>query len=93
MGYEAFKKSAQYINNQSIGKLNPNQRYFLSYGYAWMVNIKKEAVSKQLMTDVHAPAKYRINGPLSNIPEFYKAFNIKQPSAMYQEEKNRVSIW
>jgi putative endopeptidase len=93
MGYEAFKKTNQYKNNQKIAKLTPDQRYFLAYGYAWMVNIKKEALSQQIMTDVHSPAEYRINGPLSNIPEFYKTFNIKEGSKMRQGEKERVVIW
>ncbi len=93
MGYEAFKKTNQYKTSQKIAKLSPDQRFFLAYGYAWMVNIKKEALAQQMMTDVHAPAKVRINGPLSNIPEFYKAFNIKEGSKMRQAEKDKVVIW
>jgi putative endopeptidase len=93
MGYEAFKKTEQYKTNQKIAKLSPDQRFFLSYGYAWMVNIKKEALANQLLTDVHAPAKFRINGPLSNIPEFYKTFNIKEGSKMRLPENERVVIW
>ncbi len=93
MGYEAFKKTNQYKEKKNIAKLNPDQRFFLAYGYAWMVNIKKEALANQLMTDVHAPARFRINGPLANLPEFHKAFNIKKGSPMYQDEKNRVVIW
>jgi putative endopeptidase len=93
MGYEAFKKTKQFTSNQKIAKLNPNQRFFLAYGYAWMVNNKKEALAQQIMTDVHAPAKFRINGPLMNIPEFYKTFNIKEGSKMRQSEGNRVIIW
>ncbi|MCL9806683.1 M13 family metallopeptidase [Flavobacterium amniphilum] len=93
MGYEAFKKTAQFKDNQKIAGLTPNQRFFLAYGYAWMVNIKPEALGQQLMVDVHAPAKYRINGPLSNIAEFYKTFNIKEGSKMFIPVKDRIVIW
>jgi putative endopeptidase len=93
MGYEAFKKTAQYKNKEKISNLTPDQRYFLAYGYAWMVNIKDEALATQIMTDVHAPAKFRINGPLSNISEFYKAFNVKPGDKMYQPDSLRVVIW
>ncbi|MET0759051.1 MAG: M13 family metallopeptidase [Flavobacterium sp.] len=93
MGYEAFKKTNQYKNNEKISGLSPDQRYFLAYGYAWMVNIKDEALASQIMTDVHAPAQFRINGPLSNMPEFHKAFNIKKGSPMYQPNLLRVVIW
>ena len=93
MGYEAFKKTAQYKNKEIISNLTPDQRFFLAYGYAWMVNIKDEALASQIMTDVHAPAQFRINGPLSNIPEFYKAFNVKPKNKMYQPDSLRVVIW
>lgn len=93
MGYEAFKKTAQYKNKEIISGLNADKRYFLAYGYAWMVNIKDEALASQIMTDVHAPAQFRINGPLSNIPEFYNAFNIKKGSPMHQSDLLRVVIW
>ena len=93
MGYEAFKKTTQFKNNKKISNLTPDQRFFLAYGYAWMVNIKDEALASQIMTDVHAPAQFRINGPLSNIPEFYKAFNVKPGNIMYQPDSLRVEIW
>ncbi len=93
MGYEAFKKTKQFKNNEIISGLNPDKRYFLSYAYAWMVNTNKEALSQQIMTDVHSPAQYRINGPLSNLKEFHKAFNIKPGSPMYQPDSLRVVIW
>ena len=93
MGYEAFKKTNQYKNKEIISGLNPDQRYFLAYGYAWMVNYTKEALMQQVMTDVHSPAEFRINGPLANIPEFYKAFNIKPNTPMYQPDSLRVQIW
>ena len=93
MGYEAFKKTSQYKNNQKISNLSPDQRFFLAYGYAWMVNTKDEALASQIMTDVHAPAQFRINGPLSNIPEFYKTFNVKPGNKMYQPDSLRVVIW
>ena len=93
MGYEAFKKTAQYKNNEKISNFTPDQRYFLAYAYAWMVHAKDESISRQIMSDVHSPAQFRINGPLMNIPEFYKAFNIKPGDKMYLPENERVVIW
>lgn len=93
MGYEAFKKTKQFKTNEKIAGLDPTQRYFLSYGYAWMVNARKEYLLQQVMQDVHAPAKFRINGPLMNISEFYKAFNVRPGQKMYLPEKERITIW
>jgi putative endopeptidase len=93
MGLEAFKKTEQFIGKQKINGLTPTQRFFLGYAYAWMVNIKKESLAQQIMTDVHAPAQYRINGPLANMPEFYEAFGVKPGDKMYQPDSLRVVIW
>jgi putative endopeptidase len=45
------------------------------------------------MTDVHSPAKFRVNGVLSNLPEFYEAFNVSEGDPMYRSEDVRVVIW
>lgn len=93
MGYEAFKKTSQYKNKEKISNFTPDQRYFLAYAYAWMIHAKDESISRQIMSDVHSPAQFRINGPLMNVPEFYKAFNVKPGNKMYLPEKERVVIW
>lgn len=93
MGYEAFKKTSQFKNNQKIAGLTPNQRFFLAYGYAWMVNVKKESLAQQLIVDVHSPARYRVNGPLSNIDAFYETFKITEKGKMFIPKKDRIVIW
>jgi putative endopeptidase len=93
MGYEAFKKTKQGQSSELINGYTSTQRYFLAYGYAWMVNRTDASLAKQIMSDVHSPAEFRINGPLSDIDEFYKAFNIKAGDKMYRDEKVRVKIW
>lgn len=93
MGYEAFKKTPQFKNNKKIAGLTPNQRFFLAYGYAWMVNVKKESLAQQLIVDVHSPARYRVNGPLSNIDAFYETFKIDEKGKMFIPKKDRIVIW
>lgn len=93
MGYEAFKKTKQGQSKELINGYTPEQRYFLAYGYAWMVNRTNESLAKQIMSDVHSPAEFRINGPLSDIDEFYNAFNIQKGDAMYRNKEIRVKIW
>ena len=93
MGYQAFQKTAQYKNNENIAGLTPGQRFFLGYALAWMINDRPEAVANQVRSDVHSPAKFRVLGPLANIPEFYAAFDIKQGNAMWRADSLRVRIW
>lgn len=93
VGFEAFKKTEQYKNKEKISGLTPEQRYFLSYAYAWMVNRTDESNLRMIMIDVHSPSEFRVNGPLSNIPEFYQAFNIKQGDKMFVPKDKQVVIW
>jgi putative endopeptidase len=93
LGYQAFKKTEQYKSGKKINGLTPDQRYFLGYALSWVGKMRDETLALRLMTDVHAPNFLRINGPMANIPEFYKAFGIKEGSAMYQPDSLRVNIW
>ncbi|HKG67555.1 MAG TPA: M13 family metallopeptidase [Segetibacter sp.] len=93
LGLDAFKKTEVYKSGKKIGGLTPLQRYFVGYTYGWMYKERKERLASRVMTDVHSPAKERVNGPLVNIPEFYEAFNIKPGSKMYRKDSLRVAIW
>jgi len=93
LGLDALKKTAVYKKNEKTNGFTPIQRYFLGYAYSWMLQTKKEKLANQLMVDVHAPAKERVNGPLANLPEFYEAFGVKPGNKMYRPDSLRVSIW
>jgi putative endopeptidase len=93
MAFEAFKRTDQFKNNTIIAGLNPTQRFFLGYALAWMVNERPENVASQVKSDEHSPAKFRVNGPLSNMPEFYDAFGVKQGDALWVPDSLIVRIW
>ncbi|MFT3678957.1 MAG: M13 family metallopeptidase [Ferruginibacter sp.] len=93
LGIDAFKKTEAYKKGEKLHGFTPIQRYFLGYAYSWMYQQRKERISSQVMTDVHSPAKERVNGPLVNIPEFYEAFGIKPGDKMYRADSLRVNIW
>ena len=93
MGYEAFKKTSQYKNHEIIAGLDPDQRFFLGYALAWMVNERPEAIANQVRSNEHSPAKFRVIGPLMDMPEFYRTFGIKTGDAMWRADSVRVKIW
>jgi putative endopeptidase len=93
LGYEAFKRTDQWKRGEKINGLTPDQRYFLGYALSWLGQRRPEALQNQIMTDVHAPAFLRVNGPLANIPEFYAAFGVKPGDVMYRGDDVRVTIW
>ncbi len=93
IGLDAFKKTAQYRQGAKIGGFTPLQRYFLGYAFSWIFEEREAMLRESLLSDVHAPPKWRVNGPLSNIPEFYAAFGVKPGQPMYRAPEDRVQIW
>jgi len=93
LGYEAFRKTEQAKSGKLIGGLTPDQRYFLGYALSWLGHQRDQRLARQVMTDVHSPEFLRVNGPLANVPEFYKAFDVKPGDPMYLPESQRVKIW
>jgi putative endopeptidase len=76
-----------------IDGLTPEQRFFLSWAQVWRRNVRDEAIKLQVNTDPHSPAHYRVNGPLSNMPEFYEAFGCEDDDKMVNPINTRVTIW
>jgi putative endopeptidase len=69
------------------------QRFFLGAATVWRNHIREAALSVRLKTDSHSPGRERVNGPLSNLPEFYEAFGCTDGQPMKRDEKVRPAIW
>jgi putative endopeptidase len=93
ISYNAFKKTEQFQNGEKIDNFTPTQRFYLNWAQVWKNNIRDEALKLRLKTDPHSPGKYRVLGPLSNIPQFYETFGITKGDGMYRDENERVKIW
>jgi putative endopeptidase len=93
IAYQAFKNTDQGKGDAKIDGFTPDQRFFLSFAQVWRVKDRDETMRLRVNSDPHSPEMYRVNGPLSNMPEFYKAFGIKPGDKMYREDKDRVKIW
>jgi len=93
LGLDAFKMTEQYKEGKIVGGYTPVQRYFLGFALSWYGKYRDEALVLRAKTDVHSPNFLRVNGPASNIPEFYEAFGIKPGDKMYVEDSLRVKIW
>ncbi len=93
LGVDAFKKTEQYKKGEKIAGLTPMQRFFLGYSLGWLFHQKEEQLRSRLLTDVHSPAKYRVNGPFVDVDEFYSTFDIKPTDKMFLADSLRVRIW
>jgi putative endopeptidase len=93
IGLDAFKLTDAYKAGKSISGYTPLQRFFLGYALGWMYSYREESIASQIITDVHAPAKQRVNGPMPNIPEFYEAFKVTPKNKLYLPDSLRVQLW
>lgn len=93
IGLDAFKQTTAYKKNEKIAGYDALQRFFLGYSLGWLYEMRDEQLASRLLTDVHSPAKYRVNGPFPNVPEFYEAFGVKPGHKMYLADSLRVKLW
>jgi predicted metalloendopeptidase len=89
---KALDKNPQ-AREQKIDGFTPGQRFFLSFADIWRQKSRDEDQKLRLNTDPHSPARYRVNGPLSNLTEFQKAFNLPDNTPMVRPANKRVNIW
>ncbi|WP_067076447.1 M13 family metallopeptidase [Methanoculleus horonobensis] len=89
MAYHAWKK-AENVSADSAA----DRRFFLAAPRLWRANDRGDSLRNLVLTDPHSPEKFRVNGALFNIPEFYEAFPEIQPGdALYREVEERPVIW
>jgi putative endopeptidase len=94
IAYAALQKAlAQKGRPPLIDGFTPEQRFFLAWAQIWRQNITPEAQRVRINTDSHAPARWRTNGPLANLPEFAAAFGCKPGDPMVRAESVRPVIW
>jgi putative endopeptidase len=93
IAYTAFQKTPEAKKDTLIDGFTPDQRFFLSAAQIMRIKIRPQTIQTQINNDPHSPVKYRVNGPMSNMPAFYKAFNVKPGDKMYRPDSVRVHIW
>ncbi len=93
VAYKAYQLSLGGNEAPVIAGYTGDQRFFMGWSQIWRRKYRDEALRNRLMTDPHSPSHYRVIGILSNIPEFYEAFDVKEGDKMYIKPKDRVKIW
>jgi putative endopeptidase len=93
MAYYAYKKSLNGAKSKVIGGFTGEQRFFIAWTQGWKAKTRNEELKRLLTVDYHSPAYFRAFAPLTNMKEFYQAFDIKEGDRMYAPETTRVEIW
>ena len=81
IAWDAWKAATQGQELKPLDGFTPEQRFFLAYAESWRTLERPEALKLQVQTNEHAPAKWRVIGPLADFPEFQKAFHCPAPLA------------
>ena len=74
----------------TLDGFTPEQRVFLGWGQVWCENSRPEALRLMAQTNPHSPGRYRVNGVVSNMPEFQKAFSCQGNAPMVRQGACRV---
>ena len=94
IAYHAFEKSLEgKPRPPKIDGFTPEQRFFLAWAQVWRQNIRPESALLRVKTDPHSPQEWRTNGPLSNLPEFTKAWGCKPGDPMVRPPALQPDIW
>ena len=93
MAYYAYKKSLNGKKSLKIGSFTGEQRFFIAWTQGWKGQCRDAELKRLITVDYHSPSYFRSFAPLSNLKEFYEAFNVKEGDKMFTPESNRVEIW
>ncbi len=93
IAYAGLQKALAGQSREKIDGFTPEQRFFISWAAKWRRNMRPEALRLQVNSDPHSPSELRGNGPLSNLDEFAKAFNVPEGAPMRRAAVDRVTIW
>lgn len=93
IAYLAFKKAQEQHPAPTLDGFTPGQQFFIAWGQWRGDEIRPETQRKMVQGDPHPIAKYRVIGPLSNLPAFAEAFGCKKDSPMVRALGERCEVW
>jgi putative endopeptidase len=93
IAYDAYKLSLGGKEAPVIDGLTGDQRFFIAFAASWKEICRPETVRNRLLSDVHSPARFRVNGIVRNMDEWYAAFNVQPGDSLFLKPEDRVRVW
>ena len=93
LAFLAFQKSSERHQVPLRVGLTPEQQFFIAFGQLRGDAVRLEAEREMLSTDPHPVPKFRVIGPLSNLPEFQRTFACQTGAAMVRPPEKRCAVW
>jgi predicted metalloendopeptidase len=86
----SYKAQGKSLDTPEEDGLTPRQKFFLAYAFSWCTDVRPEAARNQVLSNPHSLPQFRVNRPLSNMPEFQQAFGCKAGQPMVHSPQCRV---
>lgn len=93
IAYDGFTRAVKDVATPLIDGFTPEQRFFLAHAIMERCLTRDAYLKFQARNDVHAPAAFRSNVPVSNCDAFYRAFGVTPGDALYRPPQERARIW
>ena len=90
---QAFKNATKENPLPVINGFTPEQRFYLSYSGVWAGHVRDEEIRNLTKSDVHSLSRWRVNGTLPHIDDWYTAFGITEESPMFVPQEERLDVW
>ena len=90
---KAYHASLEGKKAPVLNGFSGDQRFFLAFAQVWRSKLREAQLRRQLLSDPHSPAHFRVVGPLRNIDDWYTAFDVKPGDKMYLPADERVKLW
>ena len=90
IAFQALLHTLTAKDRAAVDGYTPEQRFFLGFAQVWCQNSTDADALQRIFTDPHSSGRFRVNGTISNMPEFQQAFTCKAGTAMAPEKRCRV---
>jgi putative endopeptidase len=90
---DAYHASLKGRKAPVLDGLSGDQRFFLAWAQGWRGKVRDEMMRMILVSDPHSPYRWRVDGTLRNIDEWYSAFGVKPGDKLYLAPEERVRVW
>jgi predicted metalloendopeptidase len=93
IAYQAYQISLHGQKAPVIDGFTGDQRFFLGWAQVWREKYRDDSLRELVLSDVHSPSRFRVNGTVRNMDVWYRAFDVKPGDKLYLKPEERVRIW
>jgi len=87
----ALRERRKGMQPTNVGGFDDDQQAFIAFAQVWCTNARPEQLRTQALTNPHSTSQWRVNGPVTDNPDFAKAFSC--PAGAPLAPVNRCAVW